>query len=287
LGGRWALTDRALELQDVPGPSALGGGTRRALELLYVIAVTDFKRAYFGTALGYLWSLMRPLLTFAVLLVVFTHVFHFNSKVQHYPVFLLLNVVLFGFFQESTLGSVGSIVGHEAVVRKTQFPRLVIPLAVVFTTLFNFTLSLGVAFIFVLAFGLTPAASWLLLIPVLLALFVLTSAVSMILSALYPRFRDVAMIWAVFAMALFYATPVLYPISAPSPTLRDVIALNPLTPLFCLVQRAITDPQAPLPGSAAAGGPVRLAISICLYLTICVLAGVIFKREAPRMAEAL
>ncbi|MFL5822909.1 MAG: ABC transporter permease [Solirubrobacteraceae bacterium] len=281
------MTEGAIELRDVPGPSALGGGSRRSWELLYVIAVTDFKRAYFGTALGYLWSLMRPLLTFGVLLVVFTHVFHFNSKVAHYPVFLLLNVVLFGFFQEATLGAVGSIVGHEAVVRKTQFPRLVIPLAVVFTTLFNFTLSLGVAFVFVLGFGLSPAPSWLLLVPVLLALFVLTSAVSMILSVLYPRFRDVSIIWGVFAMALFYATPVLYPLSAPSATLRDIIALNPLTPLFCVVQRAITDPQAPLPGSAAAGGPVRLAISIGLYVATCVLAVVIFRREAPRIAEAL
>ena len=68
---------------------------------------------------------------FAVLLAVFTHVFHFASKVAHYPVFLLFNIVLFGFFQEATMMAVGSIVGHEAIVRKTQFPRLVIPLAVV------------------------------------------------------------------------------------------------------------------------------------------------------------
>jgi ABC-2 type transport system permease protein len=281
------VTEQALELRDVPGPSPLGGGTRRALELLYVIAITDFKRTYFGTVLGYLWSVMRPLLTFGVLLVVFTHVFHFNTKVQHYPVFLLLNVVLFGFFQEATMGAVGSIVGHEAVVRKTQFPRLVIPLAVVFTAVLNFALNLVVAFVFVLAYGLSPAPSWLLLIPVLIALFVLTSAVSMIVSVLYPRFRDVSIIWTVLALALFYATPVLYPISAPSPHLRDVIALNPLTPLFCLVQRAITDPTAPLPGSAAAGGPVRLAISICLFVLVCLLAVVVFRRESPRIAEEL
>jgi ABC-2 type transport system permease protein len=277
-----------VELREVPGPSALGGGTRRALELLYVIAVTDFKRTYFGTVLGYVWSLARPLLMFAVLLEVFTHVFHFAAKVHgHYPVFLLLDVVMFGFFQEATLGAVGSIVGHEAVVRKTQFPRLVIPLAVVLTALFNFVLNLVVAFIFVLAFGISPEPSWLLLIPVLLAIFVLTSAVAMIVSALYPRFRDVAIIWTVVSTALFYATPVLYPISAPSPHLRDVIALNPLAPLFDLAQRSITDPQAPWPGSAAAGGPVRLAVAICLYCAICVFAVVIFSREAPRIAEEL
>jgi ABC-type polysaccharide/polyol phosphate export permease len=97
----------------------------------------------------------------------------------------------------------------------------------------------------------------------------------------------VSIIWTVFSLALFYATPVLYPISAPSAHLRDVIALNPLTPLFCVVQRAITDPSAPLPGSAAAGGPVRLAISISLFVVICVLAVVVFRRESPRIAEEL
>jgi ABC-2 type transport system permease protein len=281
------VTTESLELREVPGPSALGGGTRRALDLLWVLAVSDFKRTYFGTVLGYLWSLARPLLMFGVLLAVFTHVFHFSNQVQHYPVFLLLNVVLFGFFQESTLGAVGSIVGKEAVVRKTQFPRLIIPLAVVLTTVFNFVLNLLVAFIFILAFGLTPQASWLLLVPVLLGLLVFTCAVSMLVSALYPRFRDVGIIWTVLALALFYVTPVLYPITAPSPHLRDLIALNPLSPLFEVAQRAITDPQAPWPGSAATGGPVRLAVSICFYFTICVVAVLVFNREAPRIAEEL
>jgi ABC-2 type transport system permease protein len=282
------MTEQALELREVPGPSALGGGTRRAFELLYVIAVNDFKKTYFGTALGYLWSVARPLLTFGVLLAVFTHVFHFAAKVPHYPVFLLFNVVLFGFFQEATMIAVGSIVGHEAVVRKTQFPRLVIPLAVVFTTLFNLMLNLVVAFVFVLAFGISPSWTWFGLIVVLLLLFVFTTAVSMIVSALYPRFRDVSLIWSVLALALFYATPVLYPLSLVSSSfLRNVIALNPLTPLLTLAQKWITEPSGPWPGSAAMGGPVRLAVSLAIYAAVCVLAVWIFRREAPRIAEEL
>ena len=119
---------RALELRDVRGPSALGGGWRRSLELLYLISVTDFKRTYFGTVLGYLWSIARPLMLFGVLLAVFTQVFRLGSQVPHYPVLLLFNIVLFGFFQEATGAAVTSIVGQEGIVRKTQFPRLVIPL---------------------------------------------------------------------------------------------------------------------------------------------------------------
>jgi ABC-2 type transport system permease protein len=281
------MIEDAVELRDVPGPSALGGGWRRALDLLYVIAVNDFKKSYFGTALGYLWSIARPLMMFAVLLAVFTHVFRLGSRVPHYPVFLLFDIVLFGFFQEATLGAVGSIVSHEAVVRKTQFPRLVIPLAVVVTAFFNLALNLVVAFIFVLAFGIAPSPTWLLLGVVLLAYSVLTTALAMIVSALYPRFRDVLIIWTVLSTALFYATPILYPLSAVSPNFRAVIACNPLAPIFELGQRWITNPGTPWPGSAAAGGPLRLAIAVAIYLTICVLAVWIFRREAPRIAEEL
>jgi ABC-2 type transport system permease protein len=281
------VEEPAVQLREVAGPSSLGGGRRRALELLYVIAVTDFKRTYFGTALGYLWSIARPLMTFGILLLVFTHVFRFKAKVPNYPVFLLFDIVLFTFFQEATSLAVGSIVGHEAVVRKTQFPRLVIPLAVVLTTLFNLALNLVVAFAFILVSGISPSWTWLMLIPILVVLFVFTTAVSMIVSALYPRFRDVGIIWSVFAMALFYATPVLYPIRVVSHNLRDVIALNPLAPIFNLAQRWITEPSTPWPNAASLGGPVRLAIAIALYVAVCGFAVWIFRREAPRIAEAL
>jgi ABC-2 type transport system permease protein len=281
------VSEQAAALRDVPGPSALGGGRRRALDLLYVIAVNDFKKAYFGTALGYLWSIARPLMQFGVLLVVFTHVFHFASKVQHYPEFLLFDVVLFGFFQEATMMAVGSIVGHEAVVRKTQFPRLVIPLAVVLTTLLNLMLNLVVAFVFILGAGISPSWTWLGLIPVLLALFIFTTAVSMIVSALYPRFRDISIMWSVVAMALFYATPVLYPLSGVHASLRDLIALNPLAPLFDLAQRWVTNPSTPWPSAAALGGSARLAIAVFAYAAVCVFAVWIFRREAPRIAEEL
>jgi ABC-2 type transport system permease protein len=275
------------ELRDVSGPSALGGGWRRSVDLLYLMSTTNFKKSYFGTVLGYLWSLARPLMLFGVLLAVFTHVFHLGSRVPHYPVFLLFDVVLFGFFQEATTIAVGSIVGHEGVVRKTQFPRLVIPLSVVLTSLFNLGLNLLVAFVFVLAFGISPSWSWLLVVGVLVALFTITTAVAMIVSSLFPRFRDVAIIWSVLATVLFYATPVLYPITAVSHTFRDVIALNPLAPIFTLTQRAVTNPSGPWPWQPAAGGVVRLVVAVALYVVICVVAVWLFNREAPRIAEEL
>ena len=200
-----------------------------------------------------MWSIARPLMLFGVLLAVFTQVFRIGSQVPNYPVLLLFNIVLFGFFSEATVTAVTSIVSQEGVVRKTQFPRLVIPLAAVLTTLFNLALNLVVVFVFVLAWGIEPMWTWLLFPVILALLFVLTTAVSMIVSSLYPRFRDVGIIWAVLSTLLFYATPVLYPIEAVPETMRDVLVLNPLTPLFELARNWVIDPTAPGPVEAAGG----------------------------------
>jgi ABC-2 type transport system permease protein len=278
------VTGGTLELTEVRGPSALGGGLRRALDLLLVIAVTEFKRSYLGTALGYLWTLARPLLLFAVLLTVFTQAFDLGDRVVHYPTLLLFNIVLFGFFQEATTQAVTSIVSQEAVVRKTHFPRLVIPLAVVLTALFNLAVNLVVVFGFIIAAGIAPAWTWLLFPGVVGLLVVLTVAVAAIVAALHPRFRDTGIIWGVAVTALFYATPVLYPIEIVSGTLRDLLALNPLTPLFELARKWVIDPDAPWP--AAAGSP-RLLVPVAIYVLVCVCAVWIFRREAPRIAEEL
>jgi ABC-2 type transport system permease protein len=280
------VSQEALELREVRGPTALGGGWNRSLDLLYLIAVTEFKKTYFGTALGYLWSLARPLMLFGVLLAVFTQIFRIGSLVQHYEVLLLFNIVLFGFFQEATLTAVQSIVNQEAVVRKTQFPRLVIPLAVVLTSAFNLGLNLIVVFVFILAFGVEPTWTWLLFPVVLALLFVLTTAVSMIVSSLYPRFRDMAIIWTVLATVLFYGSPVLYPIEVVPETLRDFLLINPLTPLFELARVWVIDPGAAGPVEAA-GGVDGLLAPMVIYAAVCVLAVWIFNREAPRIAEQL
>jgi ABC-2 type transport system permease protein len=276
-----------LVLRDVPGPSSLGGGARRSWELLYIIAVNSFKQTYFGTVLGYVWSLARPLALFAVMVTVFTKVLRLDT-IPHYPVFLLMNIVLFGFFQEATGIAVTSVVTQESVVRKTQFPRLVIPLAVVLTSLFNLGLNLVVVLAFLLGFGVDPLWTWLLFPVLLLALLVITVAVAMILSSLYPKFRDVAIIWQVISTALFYATPIIYTADRVGghETLRRILAINPLSPIFELARKWIIDPSAPGP-RAASGGPLLLLAAAAIYVAICVFAVWVFKREAPLIAEQL
>jgi len=282
------LTEAAaeLELRDVRGPSAIGGGWRRFFELLYLISVTEFKKAYFGTVLGYVWSLLRPLFLFGVLLFVFTQIFRIGSEVTNYPVMLLFNLVLIGFFQEATNSSVTSVVQQEGIVRKTQFPRLVIPMATVVTGLFNLGMNMIAVLIFMLAFGVTPVWTWLYFPLIIAILFTLTSALSMLLSSLYVRHRDVAIIWTVMATALFYGTPVLYPFEIVPDQFRDILAVNPLTPVFAQARHWIIDPGAPT-AVEALGGWSHLIAPVGIFAALCVLGVWVFNREAPRVAEEL
>jgi ABC-2 type transport system permease protein len=274
-------------LRQVNGPSALGGGSRRFFDLLWLTSVTEFKRVYFGTVLGYLWSLIRPLMLFGVLLFVFTQVFRIGSKeVDHYPVFLLLGIVLFTFFQESTTNSVTSVVSQEGVVRKTQFPRLVIPISTVLTGVFNLGLNLVIVIVFLFAFGVDPTWTWLLFPFALSLLFVFTAAISMALSVLYVRFRDIAIIWTVLAQVLFYATPILYPVNFKE-NYERLLMINPLAVLFEQVRDwVLADPQAPT-AVEAAGGWLGLLPAAAIFVAICAFGIWIFNRDAPRIAEEL
>ena len=194
---------------------AVGAGRRLAapLDLLYLIAVTEFQphlprhRARLPVVARAAAAAVR-----ASCSTVFTQAFDLGDRVQSYPVLLLFNIVLFGFFQEATTQAVSSIVSQESVVRKTQFPRLVIPLAVVLTRLFNLAVNLVVVLVFLLAAGVGPpgrgcCSRWSCS-PARRA----DHRGGAILAALYPRFRDTGIIWGVAATALFYATPVLYPL---------------------------------------------------------------------------
>lgn len=277
-------------LREVGGPSALGGGRQRFFDLLWLMSVTEFKRVYFGTVLGYLWSLVRPLMLFGVLYFVFTEGLKIGNtgEVEHYALMLLVGIVLYTFFQESTTESVTSVMNQEGVVRKTQFPRLVIPLATVLTCSFNLGLNFLVVLAFVLAFGVAPSTTWLLVPVALLFLVILTVAVSSALSVLYVRFRDVSIIWTVVAQVLFYTTPIIYPITVfQDATTERLLMINPLAVIFEQVRVwLLTEPGAPT-AAEAAGGWMYLLPAAGIFVGTCVFAAWIFNREAPRVAEDL
>ncbi len=276
------------DLRPVVGPGAVGGGWRRFFDLLVLMSVSDFRKAYFGTVLGYAWSLLRPLMLFAVLLAVFTQIFRIGSQdVQNYEVFLLLNIVLFSFFQEATMTATMSVVAQEGIVRKTQFPRLVVPMSIVLTSFFNLGMNMVAVLVFALAFGVYPLWTWLLFPVSLLALVVLTSATSCYLSALYVRHRDVAIIWSVAATALFYGSAVLFPVTIiREGLLRDIIFANPIVPILVQTNKWVIDPDAPS-AVAAAGGWAHLVPATAIFIGTCIVAVWYFQREAPRVAEEL
>jgi ABC-2 type transport system permease protein len=275
------------DLREIGGPSALGGGARRFFDLLWLTSVTEFKLGYHGTALGFAWSFVRPLLLFGVLLLVFTQVFRFGDDVKNYPAMLLFNIMLFTFFADSTGNAVTSVVRSENVVRKMQFPRLVIPLSVVITNALQLGLSLIVVFIFLIAYGVDPVWTWILTPLLILAMIVFTTAVSMLLSVLFVRVRDISIIWTVLSTLLFYATPVLYPIDIPESPLREIVMCNPLSPIFEQAREWIIDPTAPGAVEAADGNQLLVIIPAVLFIAICVISVWAFNRGAPRVAEEI
>lgn len=268
------------------GPSAIGGDLQRFVNLTVTLAVTDFKLRFFGSVLGYVWTLMRPLLLFGVLYFVFTEVVRFGDGVKDYPVYLLTSIVLFTFFSETTSRGVVSLVERENMLRKIRFPRMVIPLAVALHSLFNLGLNLIVVFIFVFASGIEPRISWLE-IPLLIAvLVVFATGLTMLLSALYVRYRDVQPIWEVALQILFYASPVIYVITAMPESIQREAVANPITAVLTQMRHVLIDPSAPT-AAQAIGGTARLLIPIAVVVVTCALGLWVFMREAPRIAEDL
>jgi ABC-2 type transport system permease protein len=269
-----------------PRPSALGGDARRFWSLTYMLAATDFKLRFFGSALGYLWTLMRPLLLFGVLYFVFTEVVRFGDDIEHYPVYLLASIMLFTFFAESTSRGVTSLMERENLLRKVRFPRMVIPLSVTLNALFNLGLNLIVVFVFVFASGIEPRWSWLQLIPLIGLLVALATGVTMLLSALYVRYRDMLPIWEVVLQVLFYASPVIYVVAALPDSIERESMASPISAVLTQMRHALIDPDAPTAGQAI-GGDVRLLIPLAIVVVLFAVGLWVFTREAPRIAENL
>jgi ABC-2 type transport system permease protein len=273
--------------QQIRGPSAYGGGWRRFANLTWLIAITDYRLTYFGSALGYLWSLMRPLMLFGVLYLVFSQFLKFGDDIPHYPDLLLLNVVLFLFFSEATGQAVRAVLNRETLVRKMHFPRMVIPLSVVVTSMLNLAGNLVAVFVFILIDGVEPRWTWLLLPLLIVPLVMFTAGVSMILSSLYVSYRDVGPIWSVLSQLLFYATPVLYAIETVDPAgLQKVLLANPLAAFLQQARRWLIDPSAPGAAHAIGGFPWWL-LPLGVFVSVCAFGLWIFNREAPKIAERL
>jgi ABC-2 type transport system permease protein len=263
-----------------------GSEFRRFVNITVALATTEFKIRYFGSVLGYLWSLMRPLMLFGVLYVVFTHIVRFGGGITNYPLKLLLGIVLWSYFAEATGQSVGCLVQRENLLRKISFPSIAIPLAVTLTSGFNLLLNLLVVLVFVLVSGISPAASWLELVPLVGVLIVLTASVSLLVSLLYVPFRDMLPIWEVATQLLFWGTPIIYVIESAPSGVRELLLLNPLAVVIEQARHVIIDPAAPS-AAAAAGGTMRLLVPLAIVGGLVAISTRLYKRAAPNIAERL
>jgi len=276
--------------RQIKGPSAVGTDPRRFWHLTRALAVTEFKLRFFGSVLGYAWQVMRPLMLFGVLYVLFTQVVKIGGDVPMYGVALLLGLVLYTFLSEASGSAVTSIVDRENLVRKIEFPRLAVPLSVVLTALFNLGLNLGVVAVFLLASGGSVRWSWLELIPLVGLLAVLASGLAMLLSALYVRARDLKPIWDVVLQILFYGSPIFYAIETVQESAPDWVAkalmLNPFAAILQQARHAVVSPEYETAASAI-GGTWRLLAPLAVIAVVAAVGYLVFRRAAPRLAEDL
>ncbi len=278
----------------IKGPSALGSDPGRLWHLTWALAKTEFKLAFFGSVLGYLWQLMRPLLLFGVIYLVISRSKFADTSQPFYPAALLLGVVLFTFFSESSGGAVSSLVNRENLVRKIEFPRLAVPLSIVLTALLNLTLNLVPVLIFLFASGGSAHWSWLELPLLVLILAALTAGLGMILSVSYVRYRDVRPIWEVVLQMTFYASGIFIAIAGLKPitvfglriSLAHVLMANPFAAILEQARHVFIDHSYPSAASAI-GGSTLLLIPIGIGVAALVGGFLLFDREAPRVAEQL
>jgi ABC-2 type transport system permease protein len=236
--------------------------------------------------LGYFWTLARPLAMFGVIYVVFSRVLGVGGGIVNYPAVLLLNLLLFQFFTDATSRAVHSMVGAEGTLRKMEFPRAVIPGAVVLAAVFTFALNFVAVLAILLITGLQPLTTWLLVPLLCLGMLIVTTATSFVLSTLFVQFRDLAQIWIVLTLTLLYASPIMYPAEQVPSDFRWMLIVNPLAPFFELMRKWAVDPAAPDVATAAGTdwgwyGPAL----ICL--AICIVAVALFRRRARTLAELL
>jgi len=249
------------------------------LYLTLVMAVTDFKVKYDNSLLGYLWSLLKPLLMFGTLYIVFSVFVRWN--VENYKLYLLLGIILWNFLAEVTLNSMVLLEGKAPIIKKIYFPRWIIVIASSLTSLLTLLLNMVVFFIFFFVSGahLRPRALYLLIY--LAELYVLVVGLALLLCALFPKFRDIHHIWEVFVQLGFWVTPIIYPISIVPEKYHRFIFLNPAARIIQGCREALVGR-----GSGFLGLGNHIAVA-CFALVVFCVGLMIFNKLSRSFAEDL
>ena len=268
----------------------MNGGAKRLTGLTWSLAITDFKLRYYGNVLGYVWSLLKPLLLFGIIYFVFTEIFSFGNQ-PHFAAALVVGLVLFNYFAEVTGESVGSLVANEPLLRKLPLPMPVIPLSIALRALLTLSLNLIAVAAILLIDGVSIEVSWLEFPLLVLALVVLTTGVAAVLATLFVPFRDTAPIWEVVSQVLFWGTPVIYSIGSSAidipKGLQHVMMANPLAAIITQARHVLIGGESYPSAAGAIGGSALLAIPIALICVALPLALLVYRRVEPRLIEQL
>lgn len=255
--------------------------------LLKELVKTDFRLRYQGSVLGYLWAVLRPMLLFAILYLVFVKFLKFGGDIPHYPVYLMLGTVLWSFFVECTNQGIQSILARGDLLRKISFPKWIVVVSATTTALINFLINLTVVIIFALINGVAPRLSWLL-VPLLIAeLYLLSLGVAFLLGAINVKFRDISSIWEVVIQALFYAIPIIYPISMVINTslfAAQIILANPIAQVIQDVRYCLITPATTTHWDLAGSITLRL-LPILATMLIFIFSILYFSKKAKYFAE--
>lgn len=256
--------------------------------LLKEIVKTDFILRYQGSALGYLWALLRPLFLFIVIYTVFVYLLKIGKGVEHWPVALLLGIVIWSFFSEITNHGLKSVVGHSSIVRKINFPKYVIIFATGISALINLIINLVIIAIFIAINGVDITWSILLLPLFILEIFIFGLGLAFFLSTVYVKFRDMNFIWDVIMQALFYGSVIIYPINRllGHNFVTDILMLNPIAQT---VQNArhvvIGGSDMPSPYQIVGGNMWLTLAPYIIVIIIFIVGAFYFKRKSPTFAE--
>ncbi len=261
--------------------------SHRNSALLKELVATDFKLRYQGSVLGYLWSLFRPLFLFGILLAVFGYILKIGSNIPHYPIYLLLGIVIWNFFLEATNNGLTSIVGRGDLIRKINIPKYIIVVSGTLSALINLGICLVVVFIFMFFSGieLRPVAALLPLL--IIELYILALALAFFLSALYVKYRDISYVWELGLQAAFYATPILYPLSFVSDKsllLAKLMMLNPMAQIVQDTRYVLVSPETQTMSNFT-NNPLIVAIPIVLVAITIVAASYYFRKSSKYFAE--
>lgn len=258
---------------------------RYSIILLKQLVKTDFKLRYQGSVLGYAWSLLRPLFLFVILYIVFGVFLKAKGNIPHYPVYLLLGIVLWNYFAEVTAGSVGSIVGKGDLLRKINFPKYVIILAGSFSAFINLLINFVVIGVFMFIGHVDVTWRAIIILPLIGELFVFSIAMAFALSALYVRFRDVSYIWEVIMQGAFYATPILYPLSLVPHRAAKFLILNPMAQIIQDARYVLVTTKTQTIYQVYGGDRWVWAIPLGASLVMAVLAATYFRSRSKYFAE--